>query len=320
MNFATSSRSASNEYILEGGRSNRACGLDYHNSPLMAEIPNGDYIHRSIDQLRAEQQQRGVLHDYKQFTDLRNNIVADYAIKVGLNNNNSLIDNRNTTSNSSNQSSNHLEHKNQLQYNSSTSNSSLDAQIASEGKVSWSLPIILCADLIWLMLRLNSHLREFFLRTTRKSNEKLCRCKNINENSSRIFFRFHTNMKSDKENEFLFTLSPEDRHRRELEFSSFPFFIILSKTTRTWGFSSHEIFPSIFLLVSSTDESQRWELCFSHELSSKKLSHDEKIFVFNFLKVLLNTQLMLVKMWARLWIPATKKVAAKNQIWKNRKS
>lgn len=125
------------EQILEGGRSQRAqiCGLDYHNSPLMAEIPNnGDYIHRSIDQLRNEQQ-RGVLHDYKQFTDLRNNLVADYAIKVGLNNNNSLIDNRNTTTSSSNQSSNHLEHKNQHQYNSSTSNNSLDAQM-SEGKVS----------------------------------------------------------------------------------------------------------------------------------------------------------------------------------------
>lgn len=122
------------------------------------------------------------------------------------------------------------------------------------------------SDWCWDLIRIYVN---FLLRTTRKSNEKLCRCKNINENSSRIFFRFHTNMKSDKENEFLFTLSPEDRHRRELEFSSFPFFIILSKTTRTWGFSSHEIFPSIFLLVSLTDESQRWELCFSHELSSK---------------------------------------------------
>lgn len=101
----------------------------------MAEIPNGDYIHRSIDQLRNE---RGVLnaaaHDYKHFTDLRNNIVADYAIKVGLNNNNSLIDNRNTTPNSSNQSTNHLEHKNH-QY--SSSNTSLDAQM-NEGKVSSS--------------------------------------------------------------------------------------------------------------------------------------------------------------------------------------
>jgi hypothetical protein len=98
----------------------------------MAEIPNGDYIHRSIDQLRNE---RGV-HEYKHFTDLRNNIVADYAIKVGLNNNNSLIDNRNTTPNSNNQSTNHLEHKNNHQY--SSSNTSLDAQM-NEGKVSDSL-------------------------------------------------------------------------------------------------------------------------------------------------------------------------------------
>lgn len=118
----------------------------------MAEIPNGDYIHRSIDQLRNEQ--RGALnaavHDYKQFTDLRNNIVADYASKVGLNNNNSLIDNRNTISNSNNQSTNHLEHKNHHQYSStasSTSNTSLDAQM-NEGKVSFKD----CANLIDLLL------------------------------------------------------------------------------------------------------------------------------------------------------------------------
>lgn len=43
---------------LEGGRAidyRPAGGLDYHNSPLMAEIPAGDYghVHRSIDQLRS---------------------------------------------------------------------------------------------------------------------------------------------------------------------------------------------------------------------------------------------------------------------------
>ena len=38
------------------------CGLDYHNSPLIGEIPNGDYthFHRSIDQLRSLNE-RGVL-------------------------------------------------------------------------------------------------------------------------------------------------------------------------------------------------------------------------------------------------------------------
>jgi hypothetical protein len=57
----------------------------------MAEIPSGDYIHRSIDQLRSMN-----ANDYKQFTGLRNNnIVTDYTIKQ-LNNNNNLIDNRNT--------------------------------------------------------------------------------------------------------------------------------------------------------------------------------------------------------------------------------
>lgn len=37
-------------------------GLDYHNSPLIGEIPAGDYshIHRSIDQLRSLNE-RGIL-------------------------------------------------------------------------------------------------------------------------------------------------------------------------------------------------------------------------------------------------------------------
>lgn len=94
---------------LESGRaeSRAQFGLDYHNSPLMAEIPTGEYVHRSIDQLRS-MNERGtlgaVIHDYKQFTDLRNNIVTDYTIKSNLNNNNNLIDNRNTSANIHNQS------------------------------------------------------------------------------------------------------------------------------------------------------------------------------------------------------------------------
>lgn len=64
----------------------------------MAEIPSGEYIHRSIDQIRS-MNERGI-NDYKQFTGLRNNIVTDYTIKQ-LNNNNNLIDNRNTSSNHS---------------------------------------------------------------------------------------------------------------------------------------------------------------------------------------------------------------------------
>lgn len=84
----------------------------------MAEIPTGEYIHRSIDQLRS-MNERGtlgvVIHDYKQFTDLRNNIITDYTIKNNLNNNNNhLIDNRNTSSNiNNNQPSNIVEQKHQ---------------------------------------------------------------------------------------------------------------------------------------------------------------------------------------------------------------
>lgn len=87
----------------------------------MAEIPSADYLHRSIDQLRS-MNERGtlgaVIHDYKQFTDLRNNIVADYTTKNNLNNNNNnnLIDNRNTTSANlnNNQSPDIVEQKHQV--------------------------------------------------------------------------------------------------------------------------------------------------------------------------------------------------------------
>lgn len=110
---------------LEGGRAEcRAqSGLDYHNSPLMAEIATGEYVHRSIDQLRS-MNERGtlgaVIHDYKQFTDLRNNIVTDYTIKNNLNNNNNLIDNRNISANNINNQSPALDQKHQQHYSSSS--------------------------------------------------------------------------------------------------------------------------------------------------------------------------------------------------------
>lgn len=86
-------------------------GLDYHNSPLMAEIPAGEYshIHRSIDQLRSGVLQlsplsgtdirASLVHDYKPYiSDLRHNGDRhDYTNKtnghdvrsdVGANNNN----------------------------------------------------------------------------------------------------------------------------------------------------------------------------------------------------------------------------------------
>lgn len=57
-------------------------GLDYHNSPLMAEIPTGDYshIHRSIDQLRS-MNERGMLGQLNALTagnstDLRSAIAV----------------------------------------------------------------------------------------------------------------------------------------------------------------------------------------------------------------------------------------------------
>lgn len=103
-------------------------GLDYHNSPLMAEIPEGEYrnIHRSIDQLRS-MNERGVLgplgfsatdiraslvHDYKQFniSDLRNNErLVDYVPK------NNAIDIRgdgSTANNNNNNQTDDLRHGN----------------------------------------------------------------------------------------------------------------------------------------------------------------------------------------------------------------
>lgn len=77
----------------------------------MAEISSGEYLHRSIDQLRSINE-RGI-NDYKPFTGIRNSIVTDYTIKANLNNNNSLIDNRNTTANNNNHSPNIVEQKHQ---------------------------------------------------------------------------------------------------------------------------------------------------------------------------------------------------------------
>ena len=100
---------------LEGERIEyRPVGLNFHNSaPLMAEVvipgAGGNYLHRSIDQLQRSMNERGaLLHDYKQFADLRNTIVADYTIKanLNLNNNNILIDNRNNSNASHNNSNN----------------------------------------------------------------------------------------------------------------------------------------------------------------------------------------------------------------------
>ena len=75
-------------------------------------IGGGNYLHRSIDQLQRSMNERGaLLHDYKQFADLRNTIVADYTIKANLNNinnNNHSSDNRNQ---SNNQSPELIEHK-----------------------------------------------------------------------------------------------------------------------------------------------------------------------------------------------------------------
>ena len=71
----------------------------------MAEVVGigGNYLHRSIDQLQRSMNERGaLLHDYKQFADLRNTIVADYTIKANLNNNNNhSSDNRNQSNNQS---------------------------------------------------------------------------------------------------------------------------------------------------------------------------------------------------------------------------
>lgn len=90
----------------------------------MAEITTGEYIHRSIDQLRS-MNERGtlgaVIHDYKQFADLRNNIVTDYTIKNNINNNNTFTDNRNISASSNiNNQSPSLDHKHHQHYRSSS--------------------------------------------------------------------------------------------------------------------------------------------------------------------------------------------------------
>lgn len=75
-------------------------GLDYHNSPLMAEIPTGDYshLHRSIDQLRSmnERGMFGPLSSLATTTDLRTSLVHDYKpINVSdLRNNNINVNDR----------------------------------------------------------------------------------------------------------------------------------------------------------------------------------------------------------------------------------
>lgn len=58
-------------------------GLDYHNSPLMAEIPTGDYshIHRSIDQLRS-MNERGMLGQLNALTAAGNSTDLRSAIAV----------------------------------------------------------------------------------------------------------------------------------------------------------------------------------------------------------------------------------------------
>lgn len=127
----------------------------------MAEIPTGEYVHRSIDQLRS-MNERGtlgaVIHDYKQFTDLRNNIVTDYTIKNSLNNNNNLIDNRNTSASIHNQSP-ALDQKHQQHYISPTTPptplSITDAQM-NDAKVSENVSIRVnnsCAQLLQKYLR-----------------------------------------------------------------------------------------------------------------------------------------------------------------------
>lgn len=101
----------------------------------MAEIPAGEYLHRSIDQLRS-MNERGTLsnvlttfvtHDYKPVNgEIKHHVGTDYTIKVNINNNN-LIDNRNTSAHSTNlnnqspdlEQKHHLHHQqHQQQYSS----------------------------------------------------------------------------------------------------------------------------------------------------------------------------------------------------------
>lgn len=109
----------------------------------MAEVPTGEYVYRSIDQLRSMNERStlgAVIHDYKQFSDLRNNVVTDYTIKNSLNNNNNLIDNRNTISSHNQSPVLDQKHHIQQQYTSAstppTPLSITDAQM-NDAKVSW---------------------------------------------------------------------------------------------------------------------------------------------------------------------------------------
>lgn len=69
------------EYRHPGG------GLDYHNSPLIGEIPSGEYtiVHRSIDQLRLLNE-RNALSEISN-TDLRTSIISNHLEYKYTNNN-----------------------------------------------------------------------------------------------------------------------------------------------------------------------------------------------------------------------------------------
>lgn len=69
------------EYRHPGG------GLDYHNSPLIGEIPSGEYtiVHRSIDQLRLLNE-RNALSEISN-TDLRTTIISNHLEYKYTNNN-----------------------------------------------------------------------------------------------------------------------------------------------------------------------------------------------------------------------------------------
>lgn len=69
------------EYRHPGG------GLDYHNSPLIGEIPSGEYtiLHRSIDQLRLLND-RHALSEISN-TDLRTTIISNHLEYKYTNNN-----------------------------------------------------------------------------------------------------------------------------------------------------------------------------------------------------------------------------------------
>lgn len=69
------------EYRHTGG------GLDYHNSPLIGEIPSGEYtiVHRSIDQLRLLNE-RNAMSEISN-TDLRTTIISNHLEYKYTNNN-----------------------------------------------------------------------------------------------------------------------------------------------------------------------------------------------------------------------------------------